>query len=90
MVVVFLSKILHSPSVCWTIELIHRSVSANGALLLAYVNGDLGHWYGSSLAAPIWASTITLINNERHVRGKGILSNIPLFAYHLSFQYIGF
>lgn len=46
-------------------------VSANGAELLAFVGGSLGHWFGTSLSAPIWGSVITLINEERTVRGKG-------------------
>ena len=31
----------------------------------------MGHWFGTSLSAPIWGSVITLINEERTVRGKG-------------------
>ncbi|KUJ13826.1 uncharacterized protein LY89DRAFT_698947 [Mollisia scopiformis] len=46
-------------------------VSANGAELLAYVNQSLGHWWGTSLAAPIWGSVVTLINEERTAVGKG-------------------
>jgi tripeptidyl-peptidase-1 len=46
-------------------------ISANGADLLLYTNLTLGHWYGTSLAAPIWGSIITLINEERTVLGKG-------------------
>ena len=39
----------------------YPDVSANGAQLLAYVGGTLEHWYGTSLAAPIWASITTLV-----------------------------
>ncbi|KAK5991871.1 Aorsin [Cladobotryum mycophilum] len=40
-------------------------ISANGANFRAFVNGSEGHWFGTSLAAPLWASVITLINQER-------------------------
>ncbi|KAF4625037.1 hypothetical protein G7Y89_g13133 [Cudoniella acicularis] len=46
-------------------------VSANGANFRAYNNGTNYHWYGTSLAAPIWGSIITLINEERTKVGKG-------------------
>ena len=39
----------------------YPDVSANGAYLNAYVAGDLGNWFGTSLAAPIFASVITLV-----------------------------
>ena len=46
-------------------------VSANGAEFRAYTNRTDFHYYGTSLAAPIWGSIITLINEERTVVGKG-------------------
>lgn len=46
-------------------------VSANGAHYRAYNNGTDYHWYGTSLASPLWASIITLINEERYEVGKG-------------------
>ncbi|CZR58662.1 related to serine protease [Phialocephala subalpina] len=46
-------------------------VSANGAEFRAYNNQTLYHFYGTSLAAPIWGSIITLINEERTLIGKG-------------------
>lgn len=46
-------------------------VSANGAQLRAFNNLTDGHWYGTSLSAPIWGSIITLINEERTAAGKG-------------------
>ncbi|KAK3678498.1 hypothetical protein LTR78_001795 [Recurvomyces mirabilis] len=46
-------------------------VSANGANFRAYTNGTDYHWYGTSLAAPLWASVLTLINEERTAVGKG-------------------
>jgi tripeptidyl-peptidase-1 len=46
-------------------------VSANGAELRVFNNQTDFHFYGTSLAAPIWGSIITLINEERTVIGKG-------------------
>ncbi|KAL9093502.1 MAG: hypothetical protein Q9165_003897 [Trypethelium subeluteriae] len=46
-------------------------VSANGAELLASNDLQILHFYGTSLAAPIWGSIITLINEERTAVGKG-------------------
>ena len=46
-------------------------VSANGAEFLAYIGGKKSHFFGTSLAAPIWGSVITLINQERTAIGKG-------------------
>ncbi|KKY25269.1 putative protease s8 tripeptidyl peptidase [Phaeomoniella chlamydospora] len=46
-------------------------VSANGANFRAFVAGVDAHLFGTSLAAPIWASIITLINQERTAVGKG-------------------
>jgi tripeptidyl-peptidase I len=46
-------------------------VSANGAEFRAYTNLTDYHYYGTSLAAPIWGSIITLINEERTAVGKG-------------------
>lgn len=46
-------------------------VSANGANLLYYVGGVNLPTYGTSLAAPIWASILTLINEKRTAANKG-------------------
>lgn len=46
-------------------------VSANGAEFQAYNDLTDFHFYGTSLAAPIWGSIITLINEERTAVGKG-------------------
>ena len=46
-------------------------VSANGAFLQFYDQGELQSVFGTSLAAPIWASVITLINEKRSENGKG-------------------
>ncbi|KAL3958263.1 hypothetical protein ACCO45_006425 [Purpureocillium lilacinum] len=45
-------------------------VSANGANFRAFTNGTEFHWFGTSLAAPLWASIVTLVNQERALRGK--------------------
>ncbi|KAK4541079.1 hypothetical protein LTR36_008304 [Oleoguttula mirabilis] len=49
----------------------YPDVSANGAYMLAYTGQSLGHWFGTSLASPIWASVITLVNQQRTIAGKG-------------------
>jgi tripeptidyl-peptidase-1 len=49
----------------------YPDVSANGAYMLAYVNGEIGHWYGTSLASPVWAAVTTLLNQQRTLAGKG-------------------
>ena len=38
-------------------------VSANGARMLSYTNKTIYHEFGASLAAPIWASVITLVTS---------------------------
>ena len=43
---------------CWA-----RDVSANRAEMLSYTQGVLYHEFGASLAAPIWASVITLVSS---------------------------
>jgi tripeptidyl-peptidase I len=49
----------------------YPDVSANGAEYRAYTNGTDYHYYGTSLAAPLWGSIMTLINEERTYYGKG-------------------
>lgn len=46
-------------------------VSANGAQFRMFNNGTNKHFYGTSLAAPIWGSILTLVNQERTNIGKG-------------------
>ena len=46
-------------------------VSANGALFRAFNNQTEHGFYGTSLAAPIWGSLITLVNEERTAASKG-------------------
>ncbi|KAK9781494.1 putative Peptidase S8/S53 domain-containing protein [Seiridium cardinale] len=45
-------------------------ISANGANFRAFNNGSDYHWFGTSLAAPLWAAVLTLINQERQAVGK--------------------
>lgn len=56
-------------------------VSANGAKLSVFVNGELGKYFGTSLSSPIFASLITLINNERTKAGKGPVGFINPVLY---------
>ncbi|TFB01338.1 Aorsin [Trichoderma ghanense] len=56
-------------------------ISANGANFRAFNNGTEGHWFGTSLAAPLWASIITLINQERARIGKGSVGFINPVLY---------
>jgi tripeptidyl-peptidase-1 len=51
----------------------YPDVSANGAYLLTFVNATEATFFGTSLASPIFASVITLINEERTAAGKGVL-----------------
>jgi tripeptidyl-peptidase I len=46
-------------------------IAANGAAFRAFNNETNYHFYGTSLAAPLWASVLTLINQERYSVGKG-------------------
>jgi len=46
-------------------------VSANGANFVTFAAGIKGPVWGTSLATPIWASVLTLINDRRHMVGKG-------------------
>ncbi|KAJ4856853.1 pro-kumamolisin, activation domain-containing protein [Trichoderma breve] len=56
-------------------------ISANGAHFRAFNNQTDGHWFGTSLAAPLWASVITLINQERAKIGKGSVGFINPVLY---------
>lgn len=62
-------------------------VSANGANLTAYIGGQLQLTFGTSLATPIWASIITLINEERTKDNKGPVGfvNPTLYAHPEAF-----
>lgn len=41
----------------------YPDVASNGAFMPAYVNGELSQWFGTSLAAPTFASILTLVSN---------------------------
>lgn len=56
-------------------------VSANGAFLLIFNNLTEATFFGTSLASPIFASVITLINEERSVIGKGPIGFINPALY---------
>ena len=56
-------------------------VSANGAHLGAYRNGTLRHFYGTSLSSPLFASVLTLINEERTAVGKGPVGFVNAVLY---------
>ena len=49
-------------------------VSANGANFMAFTNGTLGPWYGTSLASPLWASVITLVSFTTKALGNTLLT----------------
>ncbi|KAM3067871.1 hypothetical protein ACMFMG_011355 [Clarireedia jacksonii] len=61
----------------------YPDVSANGAEFRAYTNGYDYHYFGSSLASPLFASVLTLINEERITAGKGPVGfvNPVLYAH---------
>ena len=46
-------------------------VAANGAYLASFTAGQFYQQFGTSLSTPIWASLITMINDERTAKGKG-------------------
>ncbi|KAF2722006.1 serine endopeptidase [Polychaeton citri CBS 116435] len=61
----------------------YPDVSANGANFRMYNNLTDEHWFGTSLAAPLWAAVATLINEERTLAGKGPIGfvNPTLYAH---------
>lgn len=56
-------------------------VSANGAWFQLFRNSTLGHIFGTSLAAPLFASVVTLLNQERATAGKGPIGFINPALY---------
>lgn len=56
-------------------------VSANGAYFGTFAQGFSKLQYGTSLAAPLWASVITLLNEERTAAGKGPVGFINTALY---------
>ncbi|KAF7118908.1 hypothetical protein CNMCM5793_008544 [Aspergillus hiratsukae] len=61
----------------------YPDVSANGAYFPAFNGGDLYHFFGASLASPLFASVLNLINEERFAIGKGPVGfvNPVLYAH---------
>jgi tripeptidyl-peptidase-1 len=43
----------------------YPDVSSNGAFMPAFVNGELGYWFGASLSAPTFSSVLTLVSGSR-------------------------
>ena len=56
-------------------------VSANGANFMTFIVGQELPMFGTSLAAPIWASMLTLINQERTKQGKGSVGFVNSVLY---------
>ncbi|KAJ5143670.1 Peptidase S8/S53 subtilisin/kexin/sedolisin [Penicillium bovifimosum] len=61
----------------------YPDVAANGAMFPAYTGGTVHHYYGASLASPLFASVLNLINEERLAKGKGPVGfvNPVLYAH---------
>lgn len=61
----------------------YPDVSANGARFPAYTGGKEYHYYGASLASPLFASVLNLINEERLAKGKSPVGfvNPVLYAH---------
>jgi len=59
----------------------YPDVSANGAFMPVFVQGELGTYFGTSLASPIWAAVVTLINQQRTIAGKGPVGYINPTLY---------
>ena len=56
-------------------------VSANGRNWLDFVANEVGFSGGTSMATPVWASIITLINEERTAVGKGPVGFVQPVLY---------
>lgn len=56
-------------------------VSANGVNFMTWVDGEESPVDGTSLAAPIWASMLTLINQERAKQGKSSVGFVNSVLY---------
>ncbi|KAJ5231615.1 Aorsin [Penicillium citrinum] len=61
----------------------YPDVSANGARFPAYTGGKEYHYYGASLASPLFASVLNLINEERLAKNKSPVGfvNPVLYAH---------
>jgi len=49
----------------------YPDVAANGAYMLTFNDQMHGVEFGTSLASPIWASVVTMLNQQRTKAGKG-------------------
>jgi tripeptidyl-peptidase-1 len=55
-------------------------VSANGAWTHIYINGTLYRYGGTSMATPLFASIINIINDQRIAAGKSTVGFVnPTF-----------
>ena len=70
----------------------YPDVSANGAFLASFNNATLLTFFGTSLASPIFASVLTLINEELALVGKGPVGfvNPALYERECSCQFMLF
>lgn len=59
----------------------YPDVSANGANFPSYINRQLSYWYGASLSSPLFASVLTLLNQERATAGKGTIGFVNPVLY---------
>ncbi|KAH8690679.1 peptidase S8/S53 domain-containing protein [Talaromyces proteolyticus] len=59
----------------------YPDVSANGAYFPSFLNAKFVHFFGSSLASPLFASVLTLLNEERLSVGKGPIGFINPVLY---------
>lgn len=56
-------------------------MSANGAKFATFVDGQEAPQWGTSLAVPIWASLLTLVNQKRIAGGKGAVGFVQPVLY---------
>ncbi|OKL58204.1 hypothetical protein UA08_06451 [Talaromyces atroroseus] len=56
-------------------------VAANGAYFPSFLDAEFVHFFGSSLASPLWASVITLLNEERLAVGKSTVGFLNPVLY---------
>ncbi|RDW60726.1 hypothetical protein BP6252_12109 [Coleophoma cylindrospora] len=59
----------------------YPDVSANGAYFPIFLDGVQYHEFGTSLAAPLFASVLTLLNEERFAIGKGPIGFVNAVLY---------
>lgn len=59
----------------------YPDVSANGAHFPTFIGGKQYGFYGASLSSPLFASVLTLLNQERAAAGKGTIGFINPVLY---------